>query len=367
MEGMYKKNKVLVITSFYPPAKGGIQTYSKQVVERLQKLNFDVTTLVVCSNGITDFTSFRHFKVFRNGKKSSIFRLFSGFDSVFTTSWFPGLLIAIFLSKFKKSKLVVTTHGNELLYPEKHLFLNLFFKKSFEIVDRIIAVSNFTKSLVLKQGVDEKKITIIPNGTDPIKFNPDTKYNDIIKKHDLKNKKIIFSVSRLVKRKNFDKIIMLMPEILKEIPNAMYVIGGKGPEMQEWIKLSQEISVNENVLFTGFISDDELPKYYAMCNVFVLASKQIEDEVEGYGIAFLEANACGKPVVGGKSGGIADAIIDGKTGLLVDPYNNKEIKEAIIKILKDEKYANNLGKNGRRRIEEDLSWEKVVKRISKEL
>jgi len=239
----------------------------------------------------------------------------------------------------------------------------------FKKAKKIFAVSNYTKKLLVKEGIEEEKIVVIPNGTDPLRFRPDIDYKDIVEKLNLHGKKIILSISRLVKRKNLGTVIELMPEILNEIPNAVYIIGGSGPMMENWKKLAKEKGVEDKVIFTGYISDKDLPKYYAMCDVFVMPSIELdnEGEVEGFGIAFLEANACGKPVIGGKSGGMSDAIIEGETGLLVNPHNKEEIKEKIIEVLKNPSLAESLGRKGRERIERELSWQKVAQRIVKEM
>jgi phosphatidylinositol alpha-1,6-mannosyltransferase len=196
----------------------------------------------------------------------------------------------------------------------------------FKNAKKIFAVSSYTKQLLINEGVEEDKIVIVPNGTDPQRFNPNIDFKELMKKYNLQNKKIILSISRLVKRKNFGAVIEVMPDILKEVPDAVYVIGGTGPMKEEWKKLAEEKEVEDKVIFIGYIPDEDLPKYYAMCDVFVMPSIEMkeEGEVEGFGIAFLEANACGKPVIGGKSGGVKDAIVDGETGFLVEEMMEDE-------------------------------------------
>ena len=138
---------------------------------------------------------------------------------------------------------------------------------------------------------------------------------------------------------------------------------------ESWEKIAIDNKVEDFVKFVGYIPEAELPKYYTMSDVFVMPSIEIEGkgDIEGFGITFLEANACGKPVIGGSSGGISDAVIDGETGVLINPYDDEEIKEAILRLLKDEEYSKSLGDNGRKRVEEELSWLKIAGKISKEI
>ena len=109
------------------------------------------------------------------------------------------------------------------------------------------------------------------------------------------------------------------------------------------------------------MADEDLPALYALCDVFVMASRERleENDVEGFGIVLLEANACGKPVVGGRSGGVPDALEDGVSGLLVDPENLKEIIEALVRLLSDHDFATHLGSQGRLRVERDFQWRRV--------
>jgi len=360
---------VLIITTFYPPAKGGIQTYTYQIAKNLKNLGNEVTVFAISSDGIKKIFSSPSLKVYKGNKKSSLLNIFSPYDAIVVTSWFPSAIMGVFLSFFHSSKLYISAHGNELLYPEKSSIMKRSMKFCFDKANKIFAVSTYTKKLLVKKGMDESKIVVVPNGTDPKRFNPDVDFYDLVERYNLRDKKIIFSVSRLVERKNFGIVIEIMPEILKDVPDAVYIIGGTGPMRENWEKMAEEKGVKDKVLFVGYISDDELPKYYAMCDVFVMPSMELEErgEVEGFGIAFLEANACGKPVVGGRSGGIEDAIINGETGFLVNPNSRKEIKETILKILKNLSIAKSMGKKGRERVEKELNWSNITKKLLKEI
>ena len=349
------RKRVLILTTFYYPNKGGIQTYSKKITENLMKLGNDVTTFALTSNGVTNPTSSVWFKTYKNNEKVSYLHLLARFDDVFVSSWFPAAMLGIIIKKIQ----------HEILYPKKYPFMRFLMRYCFQYADKIFAVSNYTKQLLVKEHINADKIIVVPNGTNPLRFSPDVNYEAIKKEKQLLDKKIIFSVSRLVERKNFGIIIESLIEILKEIPNAVYVIGGKGPMQEQWARLALELGVEDRVIFVGYISDEDLPKFYAMSDVFVLPSIGLEEkaDVEGFGIAFLEANSCGVPVVGGRSGGVADAIIDGKTGFLVNPTDKKEIQAAITNILKHPALAQEMGKYGRKRVVEQLSWNKVTKKI----
>ena len=127
-----------------------------------------------------------------------------------------------------------------------------------------------------------------------------------------------------------------------------------------------DLGLEEKVVFTGSVSHDNTPEFFATCDVFVMPSREVTKGrhcFEGFGIVYLEANACAKPVIGGASGGVSDAIIHGQTGLLVNPYDVNELSDALELLLTDKKYANLLGERGRQRVEECFSWDKIAKKV----
>lgn len=358
--------RILIITTFYPPSKGGIQTYTYEIAKNLQNMGDEVTVFSISSNGIRKILSNPFLKVYKEGnKKASLFHVLKSYDRILATTWFPSGLVGVFLSRLHLAPLYISAHGNEILYPESYPLMEKLMVWIFDKADKIFAVSNYTKSLVVEKGIPREKIYIVPNGTDPNRFSPKVSFDDILEKYGIRGKRIILSVSRLVERKNLGAVIRILPEIIEKFPDVVYLIGGEGPMKYEWKKLAHEKGVSDKVIFAGRIPDDELSKYYAMCDIFVMPNKKIKEkgEVEGFGITFLEANACGKPVIGGKSGGVEDAIINSETGILVDPDNENELKEAITTLLSDSSIAHLMGRKGRKRVEEELNWRKVTERL----
>jgi phosphatidylinositol alpha-1,6-mannosyltransferase len=211
---------------------------------------------------------------------------------------------------------------------------------------RIFAVSNFTKSKLEDIGVCADKIYVFNNGIEIDRFGSERKHHQIIEDLDLEDKKIILTVSWLTERKGQDMVIRSLPEVLKEFDNVVYLISGVGPAEKKLKSITDSLSLQNNVKFLGYVSDEEIVSLYNRCDVFIMASRQIENSVEGFGIVFLEANACRKPVIAGNSGGISDAVVDGVTGLMVDPLNPNDIAQAIIRLLSDKELSETLGNNG---------------------
>ncbi|MDP3014188.1 MAG: glycosyltransferase family 4 protein, partial [Candidatus Subteraquimicrobiales bacterium] len=183
--------------------------------------------------------------------------------------------------------------------------------------------------------------------------------------YNLENKNTILTVASLIfPYKGHDRVIKALPQVLKKLPNTVYLIVGDGPRRKSLENLVKELRLEENIIFTGFVASENLVKYYHACDVFIMPSSEDKSKgyVEGFGLVYLEANACGKPVIGGRCGGILDAIIDGITGLLVEPLNIDEIARALIKILEDRNYSKLLGENGRERAIREFNWEIIAEK-----
>ena len=176
---------------------------------------------------------------------------------------------------------------------------------------------------------------------------------------------MILSVGNLVARKGHDMVIRALPGLLESIPEVVYLIVGDGPHRQELENLACATGVREHVIFAGQISDERLPETYALCDAFVMPSRERLElcDVEGFGMVFLEASACGKPVVAGRSGGIGDAVVDGMTGLLVNSLDTNDIGGALRKLLGHRDLAIQLGRQGRTRLLSVCAWTRIADRV----
>ena len=221
----------------------------------------------------------------------------------------------------------------------------------------LIVLADRQRASLLKLGVLDEKIHTVAEGIDSQKFSPVDKDDKLASRYALEGKRVILTVGRLVKRKGHDMVIKSLPQVMQKIPEAMYFIVGTGPEEQNIRELIDELDLKENVVLAGFVADDDLPRIYSVSDVFIMPSREIGGDIEGFGLVFLEASACGRPVIGGRSGGISDAVEDGVSGILVDPLNADEIAWAILDILTKKDLAMTLGRQGRERIEREFSFE----------
>jgi phosphatidyl-myo-inositol dimannoside synthase len=226
---------------------------------------------------------------------------------------------------------------------------------------KIVAVSRFTKiHIIEKLGIPSGKVILLPNGVDTKKFYPSEDTVSLRQRLGLSDEKVILTLARVIPRKGHAYVINALPQILRSIPSVKYIIAGEYEPgyKTELDNLIRELNLENIVLFAGYVKPEEMVQYYNICDVYIMASRTIREkgDTEGFGITFLEANACGKPVIGGKEGGVIDAIVDAETGFLVDPANTMEIAERITLLLSDRELARNLGNNGRRRVELAYTW-----------
>jgi phosphatidylinositol alpha-1,6-mannosyltransferase len=175
----------------------------------------------------------------------------------------------------------------------------------------------------------------------------------------LSEKKVIVSVGRLVHRKGQDFLIESMPQILTQVPDAHLLLVGQGPYRAHLEKLVTKHSLQENVTFIGRIQYNDLPGYLCVGDIFAMPSRSRFGglEVEGLGIVYLEASACGLPVIAGESGGAPDAVIEGVTGFVVDGTSTEQIANRAIQLLRDEKLRRGMGSAGRAWIEKEWRWQ----------
>ena len=266
--------------------------------------------------------------------------------------WFgaaaPLALMSSALRKNGVSNIVALSHGHEVWWAKIPIFKQLL-RKIIQDVNYLGYLGNFTKSELLKVSDDPDKLIQIAPGIDTNHFAPRVASNKLIAKHRLEDRRIILCVARLVHRKGQDQLIQAMPKILESHPDAILLLVGVGPIKVMLENSARQLGITHKIVFAGRVSHNELPDYLAISEIFAMPvrSRFSGLEVEGLGIVYLEASACAKPVVVGNSGGAADAVIDGVTGVLVDSSKVDEISDAICKLLDDPIKSKQMGEAGR--------------------
>ncbi|CAM3680824.1 glycosyltransferase family 4 protein [Marinicrinis lubricantis] len=366
---MRKKN-VLLVTGNFPPGIGGMQSYyhnlcleSKHQITVLAphypddeafdaKQPYDIIRGRFFQNESIQPSGWG--RMFRMAKKTieerSIDITIYGYVLIGFVGWL--------LSVFGGHKYMVSTHGKDMLEFKKIPVLRTLTKMILKRADGVLTNSEYTRNLVEEYGVPRSKIHIVNPGVEE-HFEIREKDPVLVERFGLKDKFVMMTLSRLVRRKGHDMVIQAMPEILKQIPEAVYLIVGDGPEKERLQQLAQSCGVQNAVIFAGRASDgEEIHKFYNTCDLFIMASRhlKVKGDVEGFGIVFLEASCCGKPVVAGNSGGIAEAVLHNETGLLIDPNSVEDISSSVIKLYKDDELRERLVDRAYKRAKSEFKY-----------
>ncbi|MGK0388349.1 MAG: phosphatidylinositol alpha-1,6-mannosyltransferase [Maribacter sp.] len=371
--------RLAFITQDFLPETGGIQTYSLEVASRMYEWCDDFVLIAPDKHRAKELDKKLPFDICRINSPNSLLGLLSipkvllllekrKIDHIFHTQW-----QTLLLSKIAKQGGIITTtivaaHARELFFNpfEKLGILGECYKKYQQYListgDFFIPISQFTSDALSKWNVPDEKKEVVINGTDPIFFHP-LDNQTIKKKLGYEGKKIILTTARLIERKGIDTVIKALPLVIKEIPNVRYVIIGEGRFKGKLKQISQEIGMDKYINFVGKVPYSALNDYYNLSDIYVMPSKGTLPDIEGFGIVFLEANACGKAVIGARTGGVPSAILDGETGLLIKERDPLELSKVIIRLLKNDELRNRLGRQGRKRVLESANWDVVARRI----
>lgn len=208
--------------------------------------------------------------------------------------------------------------------------------------------------------IESRKIYVVNAGIDDQVPPSEEIGSELIKNYRLADKFVLFSIGRLVMRKGFDQVIELMPDLIRSYPQLYYFIAGTGPDEKILKKIAAD---NSHIIFLDQVDESEKWAWLKICDTFIMPARNIDGDYEGFGIVYLEANLCGKPVIAGDSGGVADAVLDGSTGLLVNPLSKDEIRKAIELMITDTDLRKKLGESGKKRAVNKFRWPEQVRLI----
>jgi phosphatidyl-myo-inositol dimannoside synthase len=270
---------------------------------------------------------------------------------------YPQGLIAWLINRLTGIPYVVYAHGEEIMQTDRFRYQPRVRDRIYKGAATVVANSEFTKKQLLRIGVSRDRIVKITPGVDAARFRPERPNEQLKCLYNLNGKTVILTVARLVPRKGHKAALQAFARVCREFPEAHYLIAGTGPEEQKLRQLIEQLGMQGRVTFTGYVASETLPNLYNLCDIMLLANREEADgDVEGFGIVFLEANAAGKPVIGGRSGGAIEAVADGVTGRLVDPDSSVELEAILREFLSNPKLRQNMGAAGRRRVESEFNW-----------
>ncbi|MBN1197323.1 MAG: glycosyltransferase family 4 protein [Candidatus Aminicenantes bacterium] len=277
----------------------------------------------------------------------------------------PNGAIGVILKKILKKKLVVYIYGSEINRFKRKVNNRLLMKHVFSKADRVISISGYTSELMRGLVRNPDVIRTVNIGVDTDRFFPMKSRPEICEMSGIPMQAYVFlTMGRLIRRKGHDQVLKALALIRPRQKNIFYIIAGRGPEEDHLKQLARKLGIYDHVRFVGFVKHSQVNAYMNACDCFIMPNREENGDVEGYGLVFIEANACGKPVIAGKSGGAVEAVKDNVTGLLVDPRSVEEIAAKMELIMRDHALAQRLASAGLRRAREELAWEKVCTKIN---
>ncbi|MCX7549381.1 glycosyltransferase family 4 protein [Xanthomarina sp. F2636L] len=335
-----KNKRILIVTSEFPPQPGGIGNHAYYLSLYLAKNGFEVSVIAdqrdVDNEEEKRFDKALPFKVTRIALKRfrpfmylnriiKTLKAFKQADFVIATGKFSLWNVA-FCSLFFKPKTLAVIHGSEVNF--KSAGLKKAVELSLKRFDTLVAVSEYTAQLVAHL---DRDIHVIPNGIE-LKAWDQTH----IKSSSLEGSPVLTTVGRVSSRKGQLQVIKLLPELLKSFPKAHYHCIGIPTEAPAFIEEAKALGIDNRVTFHGALPDADLKAMLLATDIFVmLSTESMSGDVEGFGIAILEANALGVPAIGSTGCGIEDAINHGVSGFLMESHNGQLFTEHIRHILTD--------------------------------
>jgi phosphatidylinositol alpha-1,6-mannosyltransferase len=365
-------NKVLFITNDFGPRAGGIETFIIGLIQRRAFASTIVYTSAQENSQEYDANWERKFgvKVIRGSSKillptPQVARRVSNLvksENIKTVAFGAAAPLGLLAHSIKRAgvlRIIALNHGHEVWWARVFPF-NLLIGRIGKRVDSLTYLGEYTHQMISRALDQKAKLAMvkIAPGIDTEHFSPRNS-KELRESLNLAEKKVIVCVARLVHRKGQDRLIEVMPEILSSVPNAHLLIVGEGPYRQHLVKRVNQLKIKDDVTFVGRIGYEQLPEYICVGDLFAMPSRSRfwGLEVEGLGISYLEASACGLPVIAGASGGAPDAVDPGKSGVVVNGVDDVAIAKAVISFLNDPETSKTMGGYGRKWVVEKWRWE----------
>jgi phosphatidyl-myo-inositol dimannoside synthase len=264
----------------------------------------------------------------------------------------------------------VMLHGTELLQMRRYgsgLRKRIIARRLLGDAAVIVTNSEWTRTMTLELfeelriPVSAGRVFAVPLGADLDRFRAGVDTAAVRARFGLNGGRWMLTVGRLVEHKGQDQTLRALALLRESEPKLRYAIAGSGGYGTTLRALATELGIADRVNFLGHVDDDDLPGLYNVAELYVGASRVAVDHVEGFGISLVEASATSLPVVAGREGGMPEAVVDGVTGLLADPYDPASLAEAIQRVLRSPELARTLGCEGRRVAETRYSWQRVAR------
>lgn len=355
--------RLLVVTNDFPPTVGGIENYTYSLVRRWAPTDVVVVTRTVA--GGEEFDSEQDFQVIRHSTATLLpsRSLSSSLRRVIETEsidvvHFPSSLPLGLMGRGLGKPYVLSVHGGEYRLASRLPVARSLLKRVSAGASVILPESSFAAELVRDLMGEGPALRTITCGVDVDRYG-----KKVAPAVEVGNGgPVILSVSRLVARKGPRTLVGCFPIVLKRYPDAHLVIVGGGPDLESLQRKAAQLQIERSVTFAGPQPWDRIPTYLSAATVFALPTRSrfMGTETEGLPLVYVEAAAAGLPLIGGRAGGVTDAVREGETGLLVSNGDVHETAAAIIRLLDDPELAARFGRAARKMAEAEFDWDALA-------
>lgn len=382
------KQRLLITGYDFPPQIGGVASYSHHLAKTLSHYpDIDVHVLAKKQSDDYIFDKTQNYSVLRIHLPSSalislpfyIFHLKKIISKLQPTAilnplWFPDGAATYFSLTDKSIPYYVSAHGLEVIDGKTSLkqkirstLLLSLKEKVFTSAKQIFPVSNYTGNYLSQLYPQiSNKIRVINNGVDLDTFKKLKKNSILVNKYNLEKHFVLLTVSRLLPHKGIDLTLDALKTVAAQRTDFKYFIIGDGPDRERLQQLTKQYQLDQSVVFLGKRHIDDIVDFYNLADLFILPSREIFPHVEGFGLVFLEAAACGTASIGGNSGGIPDAIENLKTGWLVDPTSPLKLAELICQLFESPDTIQKMSESAYLDCQQ-RSWSQVAEQFKREL
>lgn len=377
-------NKVLLLSEIFPPKTGGSGRWFWEIYSRLSSghvvvaagkdstaeefdLSHDINLvrlpLTMWQWGITNWQALKQYwstvRSLRNLVRNE------NVGVVHCGRCLPEGWMAYLLKKWQKIPYVSYVHGEDVEAASMSRELSWMVRRVFKNADYLIANSHNTASILTESwGVPKSHVRVVHPGVDTRLFNPTERNTGVRKRLGWRDRTVVLTVGRLQKRKGHDVMIRALNEIRSVIPDVLYAIVGHGDERDYLECLAKTEGVEDHVLFHGEVDDRTMSQCYQQCDLFALPNRQVGRDIEGFGMVLLEAQASGRPVLAGKSGGTSETMRIPETGVVVPCERPESLAEQVIELLLDQARLDAMGAAGRDWVIERFDWEALSDQAS---
>ena len=372
--------RVLIVASEFPPGPGGIGTHAFELARHLAEGGHEVHVLAcqhyVDESSIDEFNRSCSFGFTRlidapdpartaAGRLRQLRRaIHEHRPDVVVASGGRVVWLAALACRSRRVPWLAVAHGSELGGPAAaRAATRLAFGQS----DAVVAVSEFTRDRVFAAGIRPRRIEVVPNGADAVRFRPDAEAGARFRvDHGLGEHPVVLTVGNLTERKGQHAVVAALPMVVARVPDVRYVMVGRPTTGEAIRRQAAQLGVADHLLIVGQLGADELLGAYNAADVFAMTSTETADgDIEGYGIAVVEAALTGVPAVVSAGSGAAEAIQPDRTGLLVDPADPTSVSEGLGSLLVDTDRRNTMGAAARVRALAEQTWGDRVERYDR--